>query len=107
MTSKRIFVTGASGCIGHYIVDQLIRQTNHDLFLLVRNPAKLKFDVNHRSGIQIIEGDVREIDRFGDLLSTIDTAILTATSWGDAEETYNINVTKTLELLTFLNPDRC
>lgn len=107
MTSKRIFVTGASGCIGHYIADQLIRQTEHELFLLVRNPEKLKFDLTHRSGVHILVGDVREIDRFSDLLGTIDTAILTATSWGDAEETYTINVTKTLELLTFLNPDIC
>ncbi len=107
MTSKRIFVTGASGCIGHYIVDQLIRQTDHELFLLVRNPEKLKFDTTLRSGIQVLVGDVREIERYSRLLATMDTAILTATSWGDAEETYNINVIKTLELLSFLDPGVC
>jgi nucleoside-diphosphate-sugar epimerase len=26
MNRKRIFITGASGCIGHYIADALIRE---------------------------------------------------------------------------------
>lgn len=107
MTSKRIFVTGASGCIGHYIADQLIRNSNHELFLLVRDPNKLKFDINARSGIHLVQGDMRSIEVHRDLLSTIDTAILIATSWGDAEETYTINVAKPLELIDFLDPDRC
>jgi nucleoside-diphosphate-sugar epimerase len=107
MTSKRIFVTGASGCIGHYIVDQLIRHTDHELFLLVRNPEKLKFDTTLRSGVHILVGDVRSIEQYSTVLATIDTAILTATSWGDAEETYKINVTQTLELISFLDPQVC
>ena len=107
MTSKRIFVTGASGCIGHYLVDQLIRHTDHELFLLVRNPEKLKFDTTVRSGIHILVGDVRDIAQHSAILATVDTAILTATSWGNAEETYTINVIKTLELLSFLHSDVC
>jgi nucleoside-diphosphate-sugar epimerase len=107
MTSKRIFVTGASGCIGHYIADQLIRNSDHELFLLVRDPSKLKFDLQSRPGIHLIQGDMRSIADQKDLLSTIDTAILIATSWGDAEETQTINVTKPLELIEYLDPDRC
>ncbi|MDE5120331.1 MAG: SDR family oxidoreductase, partial [Trichodesmium sp. St19_bin1] len=42
MSHKRIFITGASGCIGHYIVEFLIQNTHHELYLLVRNPDKLK-----------------------------------------------------------------
>ncbi|MFM7577798.1 MAG: NAD(P)-dependent oxidoreductase, partial [Microcystaceae cyanobacterium] len=37
--SKRLFITGISGCIGHYLADLLIEQTDYELFLLVRNPA--------------------------------------------------------------------
>jgi nucleoside-diphosphate-sugar epimerase len=107
MTSKRIFVTGASGCIGHYIADQLIRNSDHELFLLVRDPSKLKFDTAYRSGINLIQGDMRSIADQKDLLGTIETAILIATSWGDAEETYTINVVKQLELIDLLDPDRC
>ena len=44
MSHKRIFITGASGCIGHYIVEFLIQNTHHELYLLVRNPDKLKVE---------------------------------------------------------------
>ncbi len=104
---KRIFVTGASGCIGHYLADLLIQKTDHELFFLVRDPAKLKFDYNSRPGITVIQGDLREIERVGRLLKTIDHAVLTATAWGGAEETYDTNVTKTIRLLNLLDPVLC
>lgn len=107
MTQKRILVTGASGCIGHYIADSLIRETEHELFLLVRNPEKLKFDYRARPGIKLLVGDMRQIDRFADVIKTIDCAILAATSWGGFEEVYDVNVTKTLELIELLDPSVC
>lgn len=103
----RIFITGASGCIGHYLVETLIQETNHELFLLVRNPAKLQLDLNARPGIHVVAGNMRQIEQFDDLLKTIDVAILTATAWGDPQETYDVNVTKTLYLMQALDPDRC
>lgn len=107
MTSKRIFVTGASGCIGHYVVEALIQETNHELFLLVRNPDKLKINYNARPGITILQGDLREIEQYGDFLKTINTAILIATAWGGAQEVYDINVLKTIRLMNLLDPDVC
>lgn len=107
MTAKRIFMTGASGCIGHYIADALIHETTHDLFLLVRNPQKLKFDYNARPGITIIQGDMHDIEQVGRLLKTIDIAILAATSWGGAIETQDINVVKTIRLMNLLDLEVC
>ena len=107
MTAKRILVTGASGCIGHYICDRLIQQTSHELFLLVRNPQKLKFDYNARPGVTVLQADLREIEQFANLLKTIDSAVLTATAWGGAQEVYDINVVKTLRLMNLLDPDVC
>ena len=107
MTSKRIFVTGASGCIGHYIADQLIRNTDHEIFLLVRDPSKLKFDPQVRPNVHLIQGDMRTIADHRELLLTMDSAILIATSWGDAEETYTINLTKTLELIDQIGRASC
>ncbi|MGB3558972.1 MAG: SDR family oxidoreductase, partial [Geitlerinemataceae cyanobacterium] len=45
---KRIFITGASGCIGQYITETLIQNTQHELYLLVRNPDKLKIKLDVR-----------------------------------------------------------
>ncbi len=103
----RIFITGASGCIGHYLVETLIKNTDHELFLMMRNPAKLQVPVDQRAGVQVLKGDLREIGHYADLLKTMDTAILTATSWGDPQESYEINVKKTLETIALLDPERC
>jgi nucleoside-diphosphate-sugar epimerase len=103
----RIFITGASGCIGHYLVETLIENSDHELFLLMRNPAKLKVPIDQRPGITVLQGDMREVERFADVLKTMDTAILVATSWGDPKESYEINVEKTLTLMTLLDPERC
>lgn len=104
---KRIFITGASGCIGHYLCETLIKDTDYELYLLVRNPQKLQFDYHSRPGIHILEGDLSRIEDYGDVLGKIEIAILAATAWGGAEETYEINVVKTLALINLLNPDLC
>ena len=106
MTKKRILVTGASGCIGHYISEALIQETDHELYLLVRNPNKLQVDTQFRPGITVLQGDMREISQFSSLLKTIDIAVLTATAWGGAD-TFDINVSKTHELLNLLDSEVC
>lgn len=106
ISKKRIFVTGASGCVGHYLSEQLINETEHELFLLVRNPDKLKVDTNKRPNVTVLEGDMLEIEKFADLLKTIDVAVLTATAWG-GDNTFKINVDKTLELMNLLDAEKC
>lgn len=107
MNRQRIFITGASGCIGQYIVETLVQDTPHELFLLVRNPDKLTVDCSVRPGVHILQGDLQRIESFKDVLQTIDTAILTAAAWGDPALTFDINVNKTLALMKLLDGDRC
>lgn len=104
--NKRIFITGASGCIGHYVAETLIQQTSHDLFFLVRDVSKLKFDYNARPGITIIPGDLKDIEQVGRLLKTMTAAISIATAWG-GDEIYDINVFKTIRMLNLLDPMVC
>ncbi len=107
MNPMRILVTGASGCIGHYITEALIQQTEHELYLLVRNPDKLKFDYNARPGITLLQADMRDIERFGSILKTMDRAILAAAAWGGPKEAFDVNVIKTIRLLNLLSPVQC
>lgn len=100
-------MTGASGCVGHYITESLIQETNHELYLLVRNPDKLGFDYEARPGITILPSDLRQIERFADLLKTMDVAILAATAWGGSQEVFDINVVKTIRLMELLDPMVC
>jgi nucleoside-diphosphate-sugar epimerase len=106
MTRKRILVTGASGCIGHYISEALIQDTDHELFLMVRQPSKLKLDLQARPGIHVVEGNMHAIADHKALLATLDSVVLTATVWG-GEDTYEINVDKTHELIDYLDPQVC
>lgn len=103
----RIFITGGSGCIGHYIADLLIKNTDHELFFLVRNPSKIKFDYNYRQGINLIQDDLTNILAYQDLLQTINIAILTATCWGGEKESYQINVEANINLINSLNKEQC
>ena len=105
---KRIFITGASGCIGHYMVESLMQNTDHELYLLVRNPDRLKFDYQSDPRIHLLIGDMSRIEEYRDLLlKDINVAILAATAWGGRGETYDINVDKTLALVNLLNPKVC
>ncbi len=99
----RILVTGASGCVGHYISETLIKNTDHELFLFVRNPAKLQVDITSRPGIHVITADMMEIEKQAELLKTIDVAVLTAAGWG-GQAAFDINYTKTHILLDLLDP---
>ena len=104
---KRIFITGASGCIGHYIIETLVRDSDRELYLLVRNPNKLQFDYRAYPNVRVLVGDMSQIEEHRDLLASINIAILAATSWGGKEETYQVNVVKTLALINLLNPAVC
>lgn len=103
----RIFITGGSGCIGHYIAELLIKNTEHELFFLVRNPQKIKFDYNYRKGISIIKDDLTNILAYQDILKTINIAILIATCWGGEKESYQINVEANINLISSLNKENC
>lgn len=107
MTTKRILITGASGCIGHYVTEALIQETHHELYLLVRNPKKLQIDCESRPGVTILQSDLRNIHQYRELLQTIDVAILIATAWGGQQEVIDTNVFKTVQLVKLLNPQVC
>ncbi|MDJ0648803.1 MAG: NAD(P)-dependent oxidoreductase [Xenococcaceae cyanobacterium MO_188.B19] len=105
---KQIFITGATGCIGQYIVDILSKNSNYQLHLLVRNISKIPENWKSNSCINILSGDLQNIESYKTLLQEkINIAILIATSWGGAKEAYDINVVKTLSLLKMLNPEIC
>lgn len=97
--TKKVFITGASGCIGHYLAETFIYHTDYELYLLVRSPQKLRFNTEARGGIHVVQGDLLDIEQQADLLKTINVAILAATAWGGAQESFETNVVKQPSLL--------
>ena len=106
---RNVFITGASGCIGHYVVEALLSEPDLHLYLLLRNPGKLLLhwtDIN--SGrLTIVEGDLLKIEQHEQLLKQMDIVVHLAAAWGGDDFSRAVNVTKTLELFNLLDRDRC
>jgi nucleoside-diphosphate-sugar epimerase len=98
-----IFITGISGCVGHYLFDRLAKNPDYHLFFLVRNPEKLKFDYQAYPNITIIKDSLRKIEKYSDILKEMDYLIHLAAGWGGSE----VNYEYTSALFNFLDPDRC
>ncbi len=79
---KRIFITGSSGCIGHYMAEALIKETDHELYFLVRNPEKLQFTYESRPNVHLMIGDLQTIEKFSDFLKTVNIAIFSSYQLG-------------------------
>lgn len=103
--TQRVFITGGSGCVGHYIVESLLHNTDWHLYLLLRNPQKLK--VNYSSDrLTILRGDLQNIEQFRSIIAQMDYLVSTAACWG-GENTYLINVEKNHALFSYLDTQVC
>ncbi|MEO1132414.1 MAG: NAD(P)-dependent oxidoreductase [Cyanobacteria bacterium J06639_1] len=99
---RNIFITGASGCIGHYVVATSIERSSDRLFLLMRDPTKLQFRPDPER-VTIVPGDLENIIKHSDLLRRMDAVVHLATAWGHP----NVDVEATLQLFNLLDGDRC
>jgi len=105
MNRESVFVTGISGSVGHYLFDYLSEREDIELYLLVRNARKLKFQYKDKPQVQIIFSDMENIDKYADLLEQMNYVIHLAASWG-GPSVYDVNVDKTLKMFSYLNPQR-
>lgn len=103
MSKDLILITGASGCVGQYIVHWLFKNSNANLLLWVRDPTKIKSINCDDPRIKIIKGDLREAEKFSSTLQNVTHLIHTATAWGDPERAYKVNVLAVKNILSFLN----
>ncbi len=97
---ESVFITGASGCVGHYVVENLAG--DYRLYLLVRNPDKLLFNHRDYDNIEIIHDDLDNISQYKEILGKVDYCIHVATAWG-GEGTERINVHRVHQLFDLLS----
>jgi nucleoside-diphosphate-sugar epimerase len=100
----RILITGAAGCVGQYICEQLYTQTDAELLLLLRDPAKLTAVPADDPRITLLVGDLRDLQPHASLIATATRVIHTATAWGDPERAQQVNVVAVKQLLALLDP---
>lgn len=103
---KQVFITGASGCVGHYLIEMLLAKTDYELYLLMRDRRKLQIDVRDRANVHIIEDSMQNIHKYQDLLRTMELVVSTAAGWG-GEEAFVVNRDQTIALFSFLDPQVC
>ncbi|MGQ0639605.1 MAG: NAD-dependent epimerase/dehydratase family protein [Gemmatimonadaceae bacterium] len=104
---SRIFITGATGCIGQYVVEALLRETAHELILSVRDPARVPASFHAERRVRLVVGDLRETHRWDDAARKADSAVLIHTSWTDSDEAHSVNVEATTALLQRFQPGHC
>jgi len=93
----RAFITGASGFIGSYLVEHLLQKNWQVRVLLHKNK------IPRESEIEIVKGDIRDLQTLRDALAGIDVLFHGAAALGAAligqEEFYKINVDGTKNIL--------
>ncbi|MFC2155023.1 NAD-dependent epimerase/dehydratase family protein [Acidobacteriota bacterium] len=106
MKQKNFFITGISGCVGHYLFDLFANAPDVRLFLLVRSPEKIAFSYKNNPRITIINDSMQHIHKYENLLKEMEYVVHLAVSWG-GRQVYTINVENTLSLLSALDSGIC
>ncbi|MEB3255194.1 MAG: NAD(P)-dependent oxidoreductase [Synechococcaceae cyanobacterium] len=104
--STRILITGASGCVGQYTAEALLRRSDAHLLLLLRDPTKLTAIPADHPRVTLLVGDLRDLDPHADAIASVQRVIHTATAWGDPERAEQVNVVAVKKLLSLLDPER-
>ncbi|MCT0212977.1 MULTISPECIES: NAD(P)-dependent oxidoreductase [unclassified Synechococcus] len=102
----RVLITGASGCVGQAIAQQLYHGSDVELLLWLRDPAKLTAVPSHDPRITLLVGDLRDQQPHAAAIASADRIIHTATAWGDPERAHQVNVVAVKELLARTDPQR-
>ena len=104
MKNEIILITGASGCVGQYIANWLLENSNSELFLWVRDPKKITSINLENPRIKVLVGDLRQSNKFKKEISEVNRVIHTATAWGDPKRAKEVNIDAVKNLLNLLNP---
>jgi nucleoside-diphosphate-sugar epimerase len=100
----RILITGASGCVGQHIAEQLLRETDAQLLLWLRDPEKLKAVPADHPRITLLVGDLRDPEPHRAAIASATRIIHTATAWGDPERAQQVNVVAVKQMLAAADP---
>jgi len=104
---EHVFITGASGCVGHYLLDACLAVEHLHIHVLVRHPERLAMFSDRMDRITIHQGDFRDIARFEPIVKTMHYIIHTLTEWWGYEQTQDVNVNKTRDFFMMIDPAIC
>jgi nucleoside-diphosphate-sugar epimerase len=91
--------------VGQHIAAQLYRETDAELLLLLRDPAKLTAVPADDPRITLLVADLRDLTAHAGAIATATRVIHTATAWGDPVRAQQVNVEAVKQLLAFTSPE--
>jgi nucleoside-diphosphate-sugar epimerase len=91
--------------VGQHIAAQLYRETDAELLLLLRDPAKLTAVPADDPRITLLVADLRDLTAHAGAIATATRLIHTATAWGDPVRARQVNVEAVKQLLAFTSPE--
>jgi len=106
LAAKKLLITGANGCVGQYLIDWFLKNSNFSILLMVRDPNKLSNEIKNNKRIKLLICDIRESKKFQNEIKNINYLVHTATAWGDPKRAYEVNVKAFENLLDLLSKDR-
>jgi len=87
-----VLVTGATGAVGRYVVDELLSATERTLVLLVRDVRSARALFTPSPRLCFIEGDLHDGEALASHIAPVESAVLLATSWQDGAAARAVNV---------------
>ena len=81
----KVFLTGGSGFIGHWVAKQFLGES-HQLRLLVRNPKKIP-SLKTMPGVEIVEGSLYDKPVLAKALQGCEACVHIALGWGETPTT--------------------
>jgi nucleoside-diphosphate-sugar epimerase len=103
---ERVFVTGATGSVGQYVVDELV-SAGCEVNSLVRPGARLTAPAIGPGILVRHEGVLESIRAHADAIRGCDVLVHLAAAWDDSPRAFEINVDRTLDLVGYCDPARC
>jgi len=100
--NKNLLITGSNGCVGQYLIDWFLKNSNYRLVLMVRDFNKLPAHFRNNERINLVVCDIRDCKKFKKEFREINYLIHTATAWGDPKRAYEVNVVAFEDLLGLL-----
>ncbi|MFN8570896.1 MAG: NAD(P)H-binding protein [Gemmatimonadaceae bacterium] len=95
-------VTGATGAVGRYVIDELLEHTDANLLIIARDPGRLPDGVRSHPRVLIRAGDLKSGAGLAALTEDVDAAVLLAAAWGTESGAQEVNADGTIALVQAL-----
>lgn len=90
--NMRVFITGGTGFIGHYVVKALLDK-GHEVVVATRHPNKVP-SLRSNPKVSFVEASLTDFEKMGEGLIGCDACVHVALGWGDTPSAMLMNDTR-------------